>query len=50
MDTNIIVNEEDEKKEEKDLRPTPPPKLAPRGIRAFTVYRKEDESGVWGIS
>jgi hypothetical protein len=49
VDTNnIIVNDEEEAKKEKDLRPTPPPKLAPRGIRAFTVYRREDESGVSG--
>ena len=31
-----------------DLKPTPPPKLAPRGIRAFTVFRKSDETGVSG--
>ena len=45
---NTMEVEEQETKEEKDLRPTPPPKLAPRGIRAFTVYRREDESGVSG--
>ena len=46
---------EDKKDEEQQtdnevesLKPTPPPKLAPRGIRAFTVYRREDESGVSG--
>lgn len=31
-----------------DLIPKAPPKLAPRGIRAFTVFRKNDESGVSG--
>lgn len=31
-----------------DLIPKAPPKLAPRGIRAFTVFRKSDETGVSG--
>tara|TARA_R100000008_G_C3561101_1_gene156219 strand:+ start:381 stop:731 length:351 start_codon:yes stop_codon:yes gene_type:complete len=31
-----------------DLRPKPPPRLAPRGIRTFTVCRQSDESGVSG--
>ena len=35
-------------KEDLDLTPKPPPKLAPRGIRAFTVFRKSDETGVSG--
>lgn len=30
------------------LKPKPPPKLAPRGIRTFTVCRNFDESGVSG--
>jgi len=30
------------------LKPKPPPKLAPRGIRTFTVCRVYDESGVSG--
>ena len=30
------------------LKPKPPPKLAPRGIRTFTVCRNYDESGVSG--
>jgi hypothetical protein len=30
------------------LKPQPPPKLAPRGIRSFTVYRDDDESGISG--
>ena len=30
------------------LKPSPPPSLAPRGIRVFTVYRDDDESGVSG--
>ena len=31
-----------------DLIPKAPAKLAPRGIRAFTVFRKSDETGVCG--
>ena len=31
-----------------DLIPKAPPKLAPRGIRTFTVFRKSDETGVSG--
>ena len=30
------------------LKPSPPSNLAPRGIRTFTVYRDDDESGVSG--
>ena len=41
---------EDEIKDEglDSLKPKPPPKLAPRGIRTFTVCRNYDESGVSG--
>lgn len=31
-----------------NLKPKPPPKLAPRGIRTFTVCRNYDETGVSG--
>ena len=31
-----------------ELLPKPPPKLAARGIRAFTVCRQNDETGVSG--
>jgi len=31
-----------------DLKPKPPPRLAPRGIRTFTVCRQIDETGVSG--
>jgi hypothetical protein len=34
---------------EEDLLPKPPSKKCPRGIRTFTVARKNDESGVSGI-
>ena len=41
--------EENSKPEEtEDLKPKPPPRLAPRGIRSFTVCRQSDESGVSG--
>ena len=40
---------EEAKEEELDsLKPKPPPKLAPRGIRTFTVCRNYDETGVSG--
>ena len=35
-------------KQDDDLKPKPPPKLAPRGIRSFTVCRQSDETGVSG--
>ena len=31
-----------------DLKPKTPPKLAPQGIRTFTVCRQQDETGVSG--
>ena len=34
--------------EAEDLKPKPPSKLAPRGIRSFTVCRQLDETGVSG--
>jgi len=34
--------------ETEDLRPKPPARHAPRGIRTFTVHRKIDETGVSG--
>ena len=33
---------------EADLKPKPLPRLAPQGIRTFTVHRHYDESGVSG--
>ena len=35
--------------ETEDLKPKPPPKKAPRGIRTFTVARQYDETGISGI-
>ena len=37
-----------EKEQLQELKPAPPSKLAPRGIRTFTVYREDDESGISG--
>ena len=34
--------------EKNDLKPKPPAKLAPQGIRTFTVFRGQDETGVSG--
>jgi len=34
--------------EQEVLVPKPPPRLAPRGIRTFTVFRQSDETGVSG--
>ena len=34
--------------QDEDLKPKPPPRLAPRGIRSFTVCRQNDETGVSG--
>jgi len=34
--------------EKPDLKPKPPAKLAPQGIRTFTVCRRADETGVSG--
>jgi len=45
-DKKIAVQKEEEIKEE--LIPRAPPKLAAQGIRAFTVCRQYDESGVSG--
>ena len=47
-DEKITVEETEEQSNNENLRPKPPARLAPRGIRAFTVCRKADESGVSG--
>ena len=41
--------EQEEEIQPEDLLPKPPPKRAPRGIRTFTVARKNDETGVSGV-
>ena len=43
-----MTEEEEKIHEVEDLRPKPLPKLAPRGIRTFTVCRQSDETGVSG--
>ena len=42
----MATKKKDEKVE--SLKPSPPPSLAPRGIRAFTVYRDDDQTGISG--
>jgi hypothetical protein len=42
------MTEEEKSQEVEDLKPKPLPKLAPRGIRTFTVCRQSDETGVSG--
>ena len=42
------MTDEEKTQEVEDLKPKPLPKLAPRGIRAFTVCRQSDETGVSG--
>ena len=39
---------EEEAAQEEDLKPKPPPPLAPRGIKTFTVCRQADETGISG--
>tara|TARA_R100000008_G_scaffold82923_1_gene67704 strand:+ start:1661 stop:2011 length:351 start_codon:yes stop_codon:yes gene_type:complete len=34
--------------EDDDLKPKPPPRRAPQGIKSFTVCRQNDETGVSG--
>tara|TARA_R100000455_G_C6193115_1_gene66663 strand:+ start:128 stop:439 length:312 start_codon:yes stop_codon:yes gene_type:complete len=40
--------EENKSEGSEDLKPKPPPKRAPRGIRSFTVCRQHDQTGVSG--
>lgn len=46
-ENNDLLDDESEEREE-DLKPKPPPRLAPRGISTFTVCRRSDETGVSG--
>ena len=54
VEAHLLAHQEDKmptkKKDEQveSLKPTPPPSLAPRGIRSFTVYRDDDQTGVSG--
>ena len=40
--------EENKSEGSEDLKPKPPPKRAPRGIRSFTVCQQHDQTGVSG--
>ncbi len=42
------MEENNRPEETEDLKPKPPPKRAPRGIRSFTVCRQHDQTGVSG--
>jgi len=42
-------SDEPVKMQQEDLKPKPPPKIAPRGIRTFTVARQYDETGISGV-
>ena len=42
------MEENNRPEEAEDLKPKPPPKRAPRGIRSFTVWRQHDQTGVSG--
>tara|TARA_R110002110_G_scaffold91992_6_gene239435 strand:- start:526 stop:846 length:321 start_codon:yes stop_codon:yes gene_type:complete len=44
----MIMEENNKPEEAEDLKPKPPPRLAPRGIRSFTVCRQTDETGISG--
>ena len=44
----MIMEENNKPEEAEDLKPKPPPKRAPRGIRSFTVCRQHDQTGVSG--
>ena len=42
------ATEENPKEKSQELKPKKPPRLAPEGIRTFTVARQYDETGVSG--
>tara|TARA_Y100001963_G_C6542688_1_gene336275 strand:+ start:239 stop:616 length:378 start_codon:yes stop_codon:yes gene_type:complete len=46
--TEIETPEEEQEKKAETLKPKKPPRLAPEGIRTFTVARQYDETGVSG--
>ncbi len=46
--TEVETPEEEQEKKAETLKPKKPPRLAPEGIRTFTVARQYDESGVSG--
>ena len=40
--------QQEQGEQSEDLKPKPPARLAPRGIRTFTVCRQTDETGISG--
>ena len=46
--TEVETPEEEQEKKAETLKPKKPPRLAPEGIRTFTVASQYDESGVSG--
>ncbi len=48
MSDVVNTTEEDTESKSKDLTPKRPARLAPEGIRTFTVARQYDETGVSG--
>lgn len=47
-DTQNTTEEEQEDNKAAELKPKKPPRLAPEGIRTFTVARQYDETGISG--
>jgi|TARA_Y100000310_G_scaffold23344_1_gene22314 hypothetical protein len=48
MESNEETTEGEQEKIAETLKPKKPPRLAPEGIRTFTVARQYDETGVSG--
>ncbi len=46
--SEVATTEDEQEKKAETLKPKKPPRLAPEGIRTFTVARQYDESGVSG--
>jgi hypothetical protein len=46
--SELEQTEEEQEKKAETLKPKKPPRLAPEGIRTFTVARQYDETGVSG--
>ena len=46
--SEVATTEDEQEKKAETLKPKKPPRLAPEGIRTFTVARQYDETGVSG--
>jgi hypothetical protein len=46
--SELEQTEEEQEKKAETLKPKKPPRLAPEGIRTFTVARQYDETGISG--